>query len=173
MKYMILVLFFFLAVPNFGDDTSTILTFIHERYPSVGSANAREISQAIVTECEAVEMDPFLVAAIIAVESKFNPKARGHGGAAGLGQMMPGTYRRQGVTDPYDIHENVAGTVKYLDGLFAYWHHSKIARRLAVASYNKGEMYFKRRGGKLNASGRRYVAKIQRQYDRIEALDTH
>ncbi|MSR89182.1 MAG: lytic transglycosylase domain-containing protein [Candidatus Margulisbacteria bacterium] len=171
MKYIILGLIFFWVVPNFGDDTSTILSFIQARYPSVGSANAREISQTIVTECDAVDMDPFLIAAIIAVESKFDANARGRGGAAGLGQMMPGTYRLMGVSDPYDIHENIVGTVKYLNELFRYWKHSKMARRLSVASYNKGEIYFKRRGGKLNASGRRYVAKIQRQYDRIEVLD--
>ena len=60
------------------------------------------------------EIDPYLVKAIIAVESDYNPSALSHKGAAGLMQLMPETARRFGVQDPLDPYENVRGGIRYL-----------------------------------------------------------
>lgn len=58
---------------------------------------------------------------IFKLESNFDPKARNRAtGAAGLGQLMPiaiaDIRQRAGytVTDPYDVHQNIVGSLKYM-----------------------------------------------------------
>ena len=167
MCRLFLILFFMFFVPVFGGDSEALFSAIRWYYPGVVSRDARVISDCIVSESMAVGIDPFLVGAIIGVESRFDSRAMGRGGSAGLGQLMPGTYRRLGVSDPLCVSENVSATVLYLDAMFMEWMSSQYARRLAVASYHRGEMHYKRRGGKLDVSGRRYIAKVVREYERL------
>jgi len=77
-----------------------------------------------------------LVAAVIRVESDWNPYAVSEKGAAGLMQLMPGTAARFGVRDRFDIEENVRGGVAYLAWLVRLF---KGDLRLAVAAYFVGE----------------------------------
>ncbi|MEZ5163841.1 MAG: lytic transglycosylase domain-containing protein [Fimbriimonadaceae bacterium] len=46
--------------------------------------------------------------------SNFDPYAASRPGAQGLGQLMPGTAAGLGVTDSFDINQNVWGATKYL-----------------------------------------------------------
>ena len=55
----------------------------------------------------------FFFRANIEVESAYNPKARSHVGAIGLGQLMPGTAAVLGV-NPHDMHQNLDGSARYL-----------------------------------------------------------
>ena len=77
-----------------------------------------------------------LVAAVIQVESNWNPNALSEKGAAGLMQLMPATAARFGVRDPFDIEENIRGGVAYLAWLVRLF---KGDLRLAVAAYFVGE----------------------------------
>lgn len=50
-----------------------------------------EFKSEIQSNAERYDLDPFLIAAIIQVESKFNADIRSHKGAIGLMQLMPDT----------------------------------------------------------------------------------
>ena len=80
-------------------------------------------------------IDPLLVHSVIRVESNYNPVAVSPKGAEGLMQLIPATARRFGVSNSFDVHENIEAGVKYLKYLLDLFGDDK----LAVAAYNAGE----------------------------------
>ncbi|WP_297416847.1 lytic transglycosylase domain-containing protein [Clostridium sp.] len=59
-------------------------------------------------------VDPNLILAIIKHESDFQPNVTSSAGATGLMQIMPENYGDYGITDGYDIDQNVDGGTKLL-----------------------------------------------------------
>jgi soluble lytic murein transglycosylase-like protein len=76
-----------------------------------------------------------LLAAVIQTESGGKPHRISPTGAMGPGQLMPGTARMLGVSDPFDSEANIDGAARLLaDHLGRY----RGNIRLAVAAYNAG-----------------------------------
>ncbi len=86
---------------------------------------------------KASRLDPALVAAVIAAESAFQPRAVSRKGARGLMQLMPATARRLGVRRPFDPAENVRGGAAYLSELAERYGDRSV--ELVLAAYNAGE----------------------------------
>jgi len=138
----------------------TLIRIACQYNESLSLARAEQIADAILSSSERHDVDPLLVAALIAQESRFRPSAISPGGAVGLGQLLPGTAGRLGV-NPYSPVENVEGCTKYLATQLRKWNHASAPAHLALASYNAGPGAVEQYGGVPPYSiTRRYVQKI-------------
>ncbi|WP_259919981.1 lytic transglycosylase domain-containing protein [Jannaschia sp. M317] len=96
----------------------------------------------------------------IAVESAFDPTARSHAGAVGLGQLMPATARDLGV-DLHDPVQNLHGSARYLLAQVERFG----SLELALAAYNAGpEAVARHAGVPPYAETRGHVRKVMAIY---------
>ena len=109
--------------------------YIKQKNPKLPKSEASEIAFWINEYAQEEDMDPMLVAALIGRESSFQKDAVSSTGAKGLGQIKDFNFKDLDIEDPYDVQQNVRGTVKYLKQLFSVWKDSKDSTQLALASY--------------------------------------
>ncbi|MGB1008492.1 MAG: transglycosylase SLT domain-containing protein [Thiolinea sp.] len=103
-----------------------------------------------------------LIKAVITAETCFRPRARSHKGAAGLMQLMPATARRWGVTNRYNVAQNIHGGTLYLSWLLNRYNGSV---RHAVAAYNSGEGTVDKYGLKVPyRETQRYLRQVMNAY---------
>ena len=105
---------------------------------------------------------PELIAALIDVESRWNPLAISNKGAMGLMQLMPATARRFGAFQPFDVDQNIAAGTRYVTTLMWEFHGDL---RLVAAAYYAGDRWV----GEKQLSYRNpdvvaYVQAVRRQY---------
>ncbi len=108
------------------------------------SLHSPSIKEVVEKASRSYGVDPDLIMAMIQVESGFNPRAVSSKGAMGLMQLMPATARELGVSDPFDIEDNIMGGVKYLRYLSEKY---KGNLELALAAYNAGPYAVDKYGG--------------------------
>jgi len=100
---------------------------------------AHEIFDAIYTHASSYQtVDARLVMALVATESSFRPDAVSHCGAEGLGQLMPYTAENFGVSDSFDIDENIRATFAYLAREIERWNGQDYELDRILAAYNAG-----------------------------------
>ncbi len=117
-----------------GDRTIICQRAIAHLNPKLASQEVETIAKNIVTYSAKYNVDPYLVVAVIAAESRFNPKARSYKGAMGLGQLMPATAAAHNV-DAWDPIANLNVAIRIigrnLDKYHGDWNK-------ALAAYNAG-----------------------------------
>lgn len=96
----------------------------------------KKLVELVLKTARAHKIDPRLAFAVIATESAFDPLAKSPKGALGLMQLIPETADRFGVTDAFDIEQNLRGGMAYLRWLLAYFKGDVV---LTLAGYNAGE----------------------------------
>lgn len=107
--------------------------------PKLKPSTAREIFQSILKNAQDFpEVDARLVMALVACESSFRPEAVSRAGALGLGQLMPFTAKHFGVSDPFDINENIRATFAYLRRELKRWSKHNYQLDRVLAAYNAG-----------------------------------
>ena len=113
-----------------------------------------------------------LVHSIIEVESGWHPRAVSNKGAVGLMQLMPATAATFGVTNRFEIEQNIRGGVAYLARLLKLFDGDL---RLVAAAYLTGENRILPAGlAYSNAEVYQYVSKVARLYreKRFKRLQT-
>lgn len=130
------------------------------RWPDL--AKIKQLTEIVQKYARLHEVDEDLVWAVMRAESGFNPRAVSPKGAMGLMQLMPGTASLMGVTDPFDVEQNIAGGVKYLEHCLSRFNQDI---SLALAAYNAGpENVAKYRGCPPFAETLNYVASVMGDY---------
>ncbi|MCR1934241.1 lytic transglycosylase domain-containing protein [Clostridium tepidum] len=126
------------------------------------------IDNAVEKASKKYGIDKKLLMAVIKQESDFNPNCVSNAGAQGLMQLMPGTAKEVGVTNPFDIEQNIDGGAKYLKKMLDM--HGNV-KELALAAYNAGPGTLQWRGvknisdiNKLPSETRNYVKNIMKNY---------
>jgi soluble lytic murein transglycosylase-like protein len=115
-------------------------------------------------------VDPYLIFCLMSQESKFSKGAISPKGAQGLMQLMPGTAARYGVTNPYDVGQNISGGTRYLKDLLKMFN-GRVD--LALAGYNAGENAVIKYGYSIPPydETRNYVKLIIKRYGRITTAE--
>jgi hypothetical protein len=101
-------------------------------------SNASSVSQyeSLIQEASnRYGVDSSLVKAVIQQESEFNHQAVSPAGAKGLMQLMDGTGRGFGVTNPFDPKQNVDAGTHFLSNLIQKYNGNE---GVALAAYNAG-----------------------------------
>ena len=80
-------------------------------------------------------IDPVVFKALVSQESDWNPDSTSKAGAKGLCQLLDGTAKDMGVTNPYDPAQSLEGGARYLRRMLDV-NHGDMTR--ALASYNAG-----------------------------------
>lgn len=103
-------------------------------------------------------LPPGLLGSIRGAESNGNDKAVSRRGAQGPFQLMPGTSKDYGVSDPFDLRQAASGAARMLHDLLAHYNGDLMK---AVAAYNWGSGNIDKYGlGAAPAETRAYVPKV-------------
>ena len=153
---------------NSHKEYETIYTYIRSKYKNISKEDAQKISKYLVEYGKENNVDPKFAAAVIARESSFNKKAVSSTGAKGLGQIKDFNFKSLNIKDPFDIKQNVSGTVGYLKHLMGRWKGHSEAASLTLASYYEGPNAIKSKGGKLEGNTKHYVNDILKKYNELK-----
>lgn len=120
------------------------------------------LDQQIRDAARRSSLDPFLVKAVVSVESNFKSKATSHKGAMGLMQVMPKTAEEKGIQQPYHATNNLMGACDYLRELINRYRGNL---EWALAAYNAGPRNVdKYKGIPPFSETQSYVKKVMKTY---------
>jgi soluble lytic murein transglycosylase-like protein len=109
------------------------------------------------------DYDPKMITAVIVVESEGKTLALSNKGARGLMQLMPGTAKAMGASDPKDPFQNILAGTKYLKELEDRYGFEDVGS--ALVAYNMGPSRAKRWLSQYDAAEYGYVKKVMYVYD--------
>lgn len=142
-------------------------------------SNVVEVTNSNLTQKEQIEdavkkasqkygVNENLIKAVIKTESNFNPNVVSSAGAKGLMQIMPSNFKNLGITNPFDIYENINGGTKLLK---EYMDKYSGDIQMALMAYNGGPTRMKNRGVtsidhiyKMPKETQNYVKKVMNYY---------
>ena len=147
-----------------NDDAQVITSYIVGHYKKVPIEEAELISKSILKYGVEHNVDPRLVAALIARESSFNRFAVSSSDARGLGQIKDFNYPALEISDPFDVEQGVKGCARYLALMLKKWDGNQYQLPLALASYAEGYGAISRAQSKWKPGTDRYIRDILTTY---------
>jgi soluble lytic murein transglycosylase-like protein len=99
------------------------------------NGSGSSVESCIQQSAAKYNLSPELIRSIIRAESNFQPHAVSSAGAQGLMQLMPETAKELGVTNPFDVRQNIDGGSRYLRQMLDRFSGDL---KLALAAYNAG-----------------------------------
>ena len=118
----------------------------------------RSIESGIEKAAAKYHLSSALIRSVIQAESNFNPNAVSPAGAQGLMQLMPATAKDLGMTDSFDIEQNIDGGARYLRQMLDKFDGDL---KKAIAAYNAGPgTVMKYNGNVPYRETRNYVQKV-------------
>ena len=118
-------------------DQDTIFSYITSKYKKVSVEDAKKIAKNLVDYGKKYNLDPKFAAAVIARESGFKKDAVSVTGAKGLGQIKDFNYKDLKIKDPFNINQNVDGTIQYLKKMIKKWNENEDSIVVEKAGGNK------------------------------------
>lgn len=103
-----------------------------------------EMNRIFEAASEKYQVPIALLKAVAKAESDFNPNVVSSSGAMGVMQLMPETAKGLGVSEPFDVEQNIMGGARYLADKLAMYDGNV---ELALAAYNAGSGNVKKYGG--------------------------
>ncbi len=156
------------AAPAKPGTSNAIAVLARGANPRLTWEQASWIGEHVVAAARKEGLDPWLLAAVVYIESRFDHTLTNGTGATGLGQLMPQTARAASV-DPKDPWGNLVGTaitLRLYYRTFGDW-------TLALAAYNAGEGAVRQYGGiPPYAETQWYVKAVWAVYHRITPQGT-
>lgn len=126
--------------------------------PISPDARQTKIHQTIEQTAKKYGLAPELVHSIVQAESNYQPNAVSSAGAMGLMQLMPDTAKEMGVSNPFDIQQNIEGGIKYLKKMLETFDGDL---KKALQAYNAGPGAVIRHKGEVPYSETRtYVQRV-------------
>ena len=128
--------------------TAAYSAALREFNPSLDLRTSNALALRLIAEADARALDARLLVALIAVESRWRPRAVSSAGAIGLGQLMPATAASLGV-DPADPQENIHAVAAHLRALLNRYarYDAQTQYVLTISAYNAGSGAIEKYGG--------------------------
>jgi soluble lytic murein transglycosylase-like protein len=118
------------------------------------------VEKSVQQSAAKYRLAPELIRGVIRAESNFQVDAVSSAGAKGLMQLMPETAKELGVTNPFDIQQNIDGGARYLRQMLDRFGGDL---KQALAAYNAGPGAVEQFNGQVPfPETRQYVQRILR-----------
>lgn len=129
---------------------------------ALAAGDASSAERCVQHYASVYRIPPELIAALIDVESRWNPNALSNKGAMGLMQLMPSTARRFGAFQPFDEEQNIRAGTRYVTTLM--WEFRGDLRLVAAAYYAGDYWIGKKQLNYRNPDVVAYVQAVRRRY---------
>ena len=121
----------------------------------------QRIRQYVREASERFNLPEEFILGVMFVESRFKVRAKSHAGAMGLMQLMPGTAKDMGCTDPWDPYQNIMGGSRFLRRLADRFDGDFVK---VISGYHAGGCAVNREGGIPHRQTAEYVRAVLDAY---------
>lgn len=148
--------------------SSSALNNAYKQLTSSVKGSTAQINAAVSKAAKKYGVDEALIHSIIKNESSYNQYAVSSAGAMGLMQLMPVNCKEDGVSDPFNIEQNIEGGTKQLKKYLKMYNGNI---EMSLMAYNAGQGTVARRGVtsvndlyKMPKETQNYVKKVMATY---------